>query len=280
MESIYRINRVVPAGSVGKQTDIKGSDLDYVMFINNQEPPFVGILTDFQNILRNHPKIGQLYQIKKTQHSLQFQGSGFKMDLVLAPNYKTGRKTQRKGTLERIRESPSKNAYRFSAALAETSVYFLNRQSFFVKDIARIAKFWYKSLNMPYISGASTFIELVAVDAARQRGSAQHRRNTRFNGHLKVFLRFLKLLIDFEKLDLVFNLGLFNDHEVIDKIPPRVIEPSNPYNNLVHNWSNELQSLIAQRAQDTYNQFESWIVNPTDIAEKDFIPLIFGSNYY
>lgn len=254
------------AGSIGKKTNIVSSDMDCVLFLNDEEPPFDDIMNCFYEIFVDSP-FNEVFTIRKNKFAVQFKNDNFKLDLVPAPNF-TGNKKhidlQQKIALERIMENPKVNCYVYSSALAEATVDFMERRVGFANDMARIAKFWFKSCSFDgiYISGASTFIELVAVFAARhgQRGPRK------YNSYLKCFIRFLLMLIRFDELNVEFPMGnsVFREHlQFMDDQRPCVIDPVNPYNNLARNWKSDAQDLIANYAEATFERLQDLVVHST-----------------
>jgi len=150
----------------------------------------------------------------------------------------------------------------------------------FANEIARIAKYWFKSLKCSTqfdgISGANTCIELVAVYAARKG----YRRNRKFNPYLKAFIRFLESLIEFDELDVVFgicNRLLYPANYMIPRGTPRVIDPVNPYNNYASYWKYDEISMLKDCASITYKRLCNLILN-ANYSEDDMIDTLFHNN--
>lgn len=267
-QTCYGIGRVSIAGSIGKKTNILLSDIDCVLFVNDEEPPFDDILELYYKTLCDSP-FSDDCNLYKNRHVVKIRKSGFRMDLVPAPNFlKTPNQKwilmQQLAALERIKRNPRENCYKYSSALAVSTVQFMKERDGFTNQMARIAKFWYKSLSFnEYISGASLFIELVAVYAAKNG----YKGNRRYCPHLKAFIRFLLLLMRFDELDVIFEMDpqIFGKHlQHIDTELPRVIDPVNPYNNLVRNWNTKMRAWIVKYAEETYERLRDLVVDEPD----------------
>lgn len=279
-KSDFKIARVSFAGSFGKKTNIRTSDVDLVLFINDQNPPFDHQLkslydTCVQSALKS------AFNIKLNKNSLKMTNQKYEIDVVLATNFvkevkkhKSLPHLQQYYALQRISQNYSENNYIFSSALAEASVYFMKTRVGFANEMARLAKYWFKQFQTNYfshISGASTFIELVAVYAAR-KGQLGNRK---FNSHLKSFIKFLQLLMNFEKLDVSFNRcnPMFKEHAPADTTTPRVIDPVNPYNNFVSYWCKDNGAIekLKEVAAKTYERLQDFILNPNDTFTEDHL---------
>lgn len=274
----FKIGRTHFAGSVGKKTNVQSSDIDLICLINDKMPPYQDVKDDFYSILKNS-SIKNDFNIEKKKHSIQLTKENFKMDVVPGTNFVKVNKRQSianqqiENVLQRIKENPDENFYKFSASLAEATVQFMKTRVGFANEMARICKQWYKSVKPTedYISGGSTFIELVAVFAAR-RGQ---RGNRKFNSYLKCYIRFLEFLINFEQLNVAFNRcnPVFKAH-LPSKSIPRVIDPVNPYNNYINNWSSEAIQRLKQSATITYQQLQGLILNG-NCSEEQIIGMLF-----
>lgn len=106
---------------------------------------------------------------------------------------------------------------------------FFRQQEGFVKEICRLAKYWYKSLNFPtHVSGVKTLVELIAV-------YAMHKEHA-----VGCFERILDFIIGYDSLDIVFNYKSAKYNKIARKaILPRVMDPANPLNNLAEVFSNK-----------------------------------------
>lgn len=282
LKSKYKIDRFAFAGSFGKRTNIAQSDADCVFFVNNQEPPFDEVLKEFDRIC-NQPAIKKSFHtftIELKKNSIKFHIDGLDIDVVVATNLVNNCKqnhslpnAQQKEALKRIKLNPVENCYKYSSALTEASVLFMRERNGFSNDMARIAKYWFQSLDREFkhISGASTFIELVAVHATKRKIMKKARRNN----YLKAFVVFLELLKNFDELDVSF--GSCIGHSPIAKTLPRVIDPVNPYNNFAEYWCESRMDIdiIKDRSAATLQQIHDLVSIPT-ADEGEMIKYLFG----
>lgn len=191
------------------------------------------------------------------------------MDVVIAPNLvesiKKGQSlphVQQKAALELIRQDPVKFSYLYSTALAEATVYFMKTRVNFANEMARICKFWFKSLghDFKHVSGASSFIEMVAVHAARKG----HYGNRKYSPFLKAFIRFLQKLQNFGTMDVAFNRcnAMFKLHPPGETGVPRVIDPVNPYNNFMRYWNDDDVATLQSCAAATMAKLQDLVLDP------------------
>lgn len=219
------------AGSYGKRTSINSSDIDIVIFIKGEYPPFTNVLAEFCKILR-----GKVENIKQTKYSLQFNIGSLEIDLLpatdLVPENKGAHdliQRQQQRTLDIIASVPRSQQYGYSSSLAFSVIDFMKCQSGFAHEMVRLAKLWYKSVCMTtYVSGAKYAMELMAVNAANC---------VREGAYYTAFQRFLQTIEDFSDMNIVFD---YTFDEISENHWPsesstsaRLIDPANPYNNLV-----------------------------------------------
>lgn len=278
--SNYDIDRFSFAGSFGKRTNVLKSDADCVFFINNEKPPFNKVVEEFYEIC-SRPEVKNLfhtYDIRLNRNSVNFKINGLEMDVVIAANLvkdcKKGQSLahiQQREVLQQIKLDPTEYNYLYSSSLAEATVYFMKTRVGFANEIARIAKFWFKSLGDEFenISGANTLIELIAVYAARKG----RRGNRKFNPHLRAFIRFLDMLTNFEQLNVSFNRcnAMFKEHPPGESAVPRVIDPVNPYNNFIKYWSGKMIEALKCRAASTMDRLGHLVLNPCGDNRNDSV---------
>lgn len=111
-----------------------------------------------------------------------------------------------------------------------------------------------------YVSGAKTFIELIAVYAANQEEEMQEKF------HLRSFKRFIDYLRNFDNLNIHFER---NKHQVSGG--PCVMDPVNPYNNLAQNWDPKSIRLIKNYANETSQRLHS-LTNAPPRLDQLFMP--------
>lgn len=147
--SKFNIGRVCIGGSTGKKTMIMNSDIDLVLFVNGERPPFARVLEDFENSLTMSASYN-IRDIRTTKYSIQFKALEFEFDLLPAVNFTNGLPVggdelidiQQQEVLGRIEQDPRKYGYMYSSSLADATVRFMKQQSGFVHEMARIAKIW------------------------------------------------------------------------------------------------------------------------------------------
>lgn len=148
-KSKFDIGHVCIAGSTGKKTTITSSDVDCVLFINDEQPTFNSVLDDFENIL-NITDSFKIRDVHTTKYSIQFKALDFDFDILPAANFTVGLQAdgdklidiQQQRVLTRIEQDPEKYGYLYSSSLAEASIRFMKSQNGFVNEMVRISKFW------------------------------------------------------------------------------------------------------------------------------------------
>lgn len=257
VKSEYKIDRIAMAGSSGKKTTIIKSDMDAVLFINNEQPMFGKVLLNWADVLKHEFGISATIR----NHSIEFQFKGLEFDLLpgsnLVPDVQCRKiRKQRQRTLKCIAKNPS-HWYAYNGALAESVVEFIKRQGSFEKQMIRVAKFWYKTRKIPYkISGAKTMIEMIAVWAAQKELKDENSEKNK--KHLNCFRRFLEYIEDFDSLWVYFEEE-YGQHyyknvaEKISKTQPCVLDPSNPFNNLAKPFieTPKCKNLLIEHAKHT-----------------------------
>lgn len=263
------------AGSLGKRTAIVGFDIDCVLFINDQQPPFNNVLDDYENVL-NQSDLCELKHVRKTKYSIQFNLKDFKFDFLPATNFAvhnnsdyTDLEMQQWNVLRRIKKNPQKNGDLYSSSLARNTIAFFKRQSGFAHAMVRLAKFWYKSLCLgTYVSGAKYLIELVAIAAAQEEENDIEKSH---NSNVNCFAMFIENMCKFDTLNIVFEeeyTDIFPEHAVTDNSRPRVMDPVNPYNNLARQWNEKAIEKIKIAATETRQRLFAGVVG----LEKLFKP--------
>lgn len=260
----YRISRVCTAGSAGKNTNISSSDFDVVLFLNDTEPPFRDVKREWKELLLANAAHFNVSNIKNIKYSVRFTVGNFSFDFSPAPNLvrnngKRGRGliiAQQNAVLERIAENPRQNRNTYAAGLAEAGVDFMLNRNSFANEMARIAKCWLEKHEFSeYISGKNTFIELVAVYSAK----AGFRGTRKRMPYLKCFARILRALMNFNGLNVVFGYRqreTYKGYPLCDMQCPRVIDPVNPFNNFVRNWSYDSICELEEYALYTYQHLQ------------------------
>lgn len=236
--SKYSLSKAKLAGSIGKNTTIVSSDADFILFVGIKKCPdsesldklLCDILDDFKRVLENFGIQYPIEDVDKKKYSLTFNVRNIKFDLLPAIDFVgnvANLKQQQQATLDVMKSNLSRYVYRFSSSLAFLTVDFMKRQSGFAHEMSRFAKIWYKSACIDeHVSGANYAMELVAVFVVQQMTT---------NSRRDAVCNFLKAIINFDRIDIVFadEYRHLKGHAPSSTEPlPRVLDPSNPYNNL------------------------------------------------
>lgn len=232
----YRLSKNKIAGSIGKSTTIVSSDVDLIVFLWISRPDLDSkeidvllseALDDFEVVLRRFNIQYPIKDITKTVCSLKFTVRNIKFDLLPAIDFignQDDPKLQQQLTLDAMMPNLSRYVYRFSSSLAFSTVAFIEKQSAFAHDMARLAKFWYKSACIEkHVSGASYFMEMVTVHVVNQMTSFKHS---------EAFHIFLLQMMNFDHINIMFAKefrDLDGHRPNANEQLPRVMDPSNPW---------------------------------------------------
>lgn len=197
------VSRTIVSGSMGKKTNIMGAfDVDLVIFINDDQPPFGEKLDRIKELIGLNFEGATCHERK---YSLKCNVLGVSFDILLAANLvaktsgESPRRAQHKQLLS-LFSSPSttfKDVRPYSCAFCETTVDFIKNQDDIVHSAIRLAKLWLKSLVFAdHRYGLSFGDELLIVHAAegvrKEHGIAY--------SVLLVFNAFLRKLVDWQSL--------------------------------------------------------------------------------
>jgi len=245
---------VMVGGSYGKGTAIaEDSDYDIVIFFNDQQPPFAKLLMNMETaIMDNAEKFeGLTWRIRSSIH-ICFDVEGISFDLTpatqfdtnfpwsrwccFAPNLVTPYPSkQYTNTLKKIQElnDPEKLSYLYSSSMSIDAVVYVQKQGPFIHSIIRLAKHWAKHVNTGrlQIRGKSILVETVAIHACYNLNPEEL---VDVNME-RAFMKFLELLTNGRHLRL-FVFVNYNREDVPDVVwnqTPLVLDPANPYNNLL-----------------------------------------------
>ncbi len=72
--------------------------------------------------------------------------------------------------------------------------------------------------------------------------------------YIRCFHRFIQQLQNFDRLDIHFETA---DSQVLDKSRPRVMDPTNPYNNLASNWDLKSIQLLKDYANESERRLKA-----------------------
>lgn len=144
----------------------------------------------------------------------------------------------------------------------------MKKQSALAHEMARLAKFWYKSACITdYVYGAKYAMELIAIKACEVVNEKHHNENV----HLVVFQKFLNLIEYFEDLDIIFEEGYreLDGHQPSEnRVKPSVLDPANPYNNLARAFLTKPNAMNALKlhATKTSNNMRGMTGRANDIT--------------
>ncbi len=156
-------------------------DYDIAVFMKSDKAPFMETIEDFQNIVVNRFGIDKSIMNatigKSLNGSLQFSLDGIDFDIVPATNMlphdyplENMAEIQNKQMLRHIEkaDNPTKSAKVNSSGLTEATIEFVQSQSTFVLQVARLAKYWNSTLLYnEYLAGRSYVIELLGIAAGQ-----------------------------------------------------------------------------------------------------------------
>ena len=272
-KSRYQLDRCRLTGGVAKKTSIACSfDYDCVIYVNNEDPPFKDILDEWEDILTLQSGI-PIESPHLTQCSIQFSIKGFAYDLLPAPNYATATQDiqqQVNRIWNKIRNNQTSDmSHLYSSGLSELAVQFAKKQSAFIHDLCRLAKFWNGTvLFEKYVSGRSSIIEYLAVKGGQEEEQAA------LNGSLsllRAFRRFLTLLTKHQSMGIVFY-DFYRDNLVPQYQQPFLIDPSSPFNNFLNDIPAEFLPTMSRYARETLNRLDSCERNFSEEIEELFYP--------
>ena len=230
------LDRCRLVGGLAKKTSTSlKMDADLVIFVNADVDDVLkfkkSILNTWEDILLVNTELKES-DIKKTVHSLKFRFKEVDIDLLPAINFDVDSNKQLKSVLAMIKRSrkPELTACHMSAELTELSLDFVKKKSSLCHEMARLAKFWGQTLlHSEYLAGKSTILELLGIKAAMEEEKAGHPT------HQGAFRRFLVKMKDLSTINLVFQdyYSLSDIPSSVVKESPLLLDPTNPYNNLL-----------------------------------------------
>lgn len=283
-KSEYNLDRCRLVGGMGKKTStVLRFDYDCVIYVNKIDPPFKDLLEEWKNILESHFN-NDIGKIQMTRHSLQFEIGEFEFDLLPAPNYtrpnhdtmQQAKTIWRKISLEQDNQLQNTCSL-YSSGLSELALAFIKKQSCFIHNLCRLAKYWNQTiLNETRIYGRSVTIECLAVQAGRQEQQAAIKRKPSI---LNAFRYFLNYLIKYQQISIIFS-DFYDKSEVSLPAMPYLIDPTNPYNNLLDHMPENFLSSLATYSQETLRRLEKCEMNFIPEIERLFDPQPDLSNFF
>ncbi|CAL8144666.1 unnamed protein product [Orchesella dallaii] len=193
----YALASAYIGGSFGKKTDVIEPDLDLVLLINKYNPAedYDQMLDDIIRILRENEQDLKIFpsSYNRTNLSVNFRFlNGISVDLLPAANLKWN-------VLLKKMEEDEKFAYFFRPSCINEQIELMKIQDSFTHSLARIAKFWFKSLYLEDgFTGGSAMMELLAIEAA------QKERKQENTSAIRAFRRILGMVQNLNKIRLAF----------------------------------------------------------------------------
>jgi len=254
LHSKFDVDRCRVAGGLEKKTSTALKvDCDLVVFVNiapgNILDTKKAVLDDWNDILLMNTAELTEHDIHQTPFSLQFFFGSVPIDLLVAINFSST--NQRKLALDYIKNSsnPTKVSSNMSSELTETSIEFMQSKSKFVHDVARLAKYWSQTVfYTEYVSGRSTIMEMVGVMAALEEENNSPKPS--YQSALKKFLNKIKNISTISLVSTEFYSSDQIPKSIANSIP-LILDPTNPYNNLLDIKKSDFIKLLMSCAGNT-----------------------------
>ncbi|XP_067138959.1 2'-5'-oligoadenylate synthase-like protein 2 [Centruroides vittatus] len=250
-KSKFKIDRIELSCSIEKQIAITMElEFQYIVFINEELPPFKNVIDDFEEILSLEENWNQKVEIYRSLNSIRVTLNHMKLDVIPATNFINDASLQRIHIYKLIKTKRSQDGYKFSSSLSESRAEFIKRQSKLAHSLIRLVKFWKRTL---YIKKYSTeilwMLETVAIYVENEEKTSE------YYSLLKAFRHFMKLIKNLNNLNVIFEeyYSITDVKDFILRQRPLVLDPSNPCNNLaypfIHN--EEMKILLQEFAETT-----------------------------
>ncbi|CAL8144669.1 unnamed protein product [Orchesella dallaii] len=285
----YRIG-----GSFGKKTDVIEPDLDLVILVNNFHPHSLqGSLDEFERILRQNEGRLQirLGRYSKTNRSLNFSfTNGISVDLLPAADLSVNKKQD---VLELLENDHENLLHFYNPSFVEDQIKFMKAQDSFAHTLARLSKFWLKSLDLgESFRGGSAMMELIAVAAVINENMNEERSISRG------FTRVLSMVINLKTTKIAFiNLQnnrnwqrvapacLHSDNNslipnIIGKIETLergyfIVDPANPFQDFLEGKSDRVLRKLKEFACSTQSRLDKILKGSGQRDQDEFIQELF-----
>ncbi|KAJ8024748.1 Inactive 2'-5' oligoadenylate synthetase 1C [Holothuria leucospilota] len=287
------VDRVIPFGSLPKKTSIHNKmDIDVIVYINNQHPPFYDFIEELFELLPCKCQCRSKCDCGKNEFGIKFCFDDFKLDLLPAVNFLPSRprhryskgqsvRVQHQRALDYVKTVPEDKRHYYSTSLSGVSVLFEKERDSFSHSLSRLAKYWSFKVPVDNIRSRSSIMEYMGAYAA-----------DRLNGNQDIvegFRRFLQLFESSDSLK-IFWTNFYRKEDVPKRKwteRPLLLDPCNPYNNFLDTKYNA--SKIAQMesyAQETLTRLNAaemnynagMQVNFADIFDQDHVVLFPDEN--
>ncbi|XP_071847655.1 uncharacterized protein [Apostichopus japonicus] len=233
-------NRIKVLGSIGKKTSVWiDMDIDIVVYFDDVIPPFDNIIETLKCFVKSNYNPN----CKETEHAVMFEYGEFSIDLLPATNFvpncynyycdyndREGTQIQVNNALECLNSNSKLRHKEFSSSLSEAAVGFLKEQDSFTHSLCRLAKYWVMTVPLKgFCPGRSTIMELLAVKAAEET-KLEPRQNI-----IQGFRTFLFIVRKINEQEIFWERYYRKKRiplDILNKLP-YLIDPTNPFNNLL-----------------------------------------------
>ncbi|CAB9530929.1 2'-5'-oligoadenylate [Seminavis robusta] len=236
----FGVDRCCVSGSFGKGTALRNFDIDLVLFLNNEQPPFTNSLRVLTRQLP--PMLPGLDMEMTTPYSVQFCLDGFNFDLLPAPNFTKANHSdkeqmQYKESMKKIaaldEKRFAKDVRYWGPALAESTVKYMKSQPPFVNAAVRLAKLWKKACAAGPHTFPRWFSSFVVEIIASEIATRELTENPNNASLVRVLTELLKALTEPHKLCIIGNKHRDSDIPLgVKQQRPLVLDPVNPTCNL------------------------------------------------
>lgn len=255
--SRFSIDRIRPLGSLAKKTSLWFKmDIDVVIYLNEEMPPF----DEFKQQLDDVITMNIDEHCKQTPSGLSLKINGFDVDLLPARNFLHSNGYHRgagevnlqvKNTLDFLKNnmnSTRRNKLEFSTSLSEGAIAFEREHSAYSHTLSRLAKAWSCTIGIHGFSfGRSSIMEYLGVWAAEE----EERQGSQ--DVLQGFRRFLQMVQNSSGLNIVWK-KYYKKKDIPSDIlrqRPLLLDPTNPYNNMLEGGNGDYLREMSQFARVT-----------------------------
>jgi len=250
--SKYTFDRCRLVGGLGKKTSTSVKpDADIAVFYNDKDVNKEYVVQELRQILNSKENVTNMLPGGYGSNTIQFTfNEEVPVDLVVARNYANesdGEDTaskQMNNSIKIVRQHGDhpKSVSDLGAETTESSLQFMKSKGPFVNSVARLCKYWSQAIFFKeYVYGKSLIFELLATKAALME-ETKNKPGSIYNG----FKTYLELIYNIKKQDIVFE-----DYYKRSEIPvdiqtqrPLLMDPTNPYNNLLESKKDNLNKLF------------------------------------
>lgn len=269
--SSISIDRIELVGSVEKKTAITGHiDFDCVVFVNSHN--IEAALDDFENIFLHQTDLGEKDITKtpaKNPKTLQFQYQLVDFDFVVAEDLAAGKNEGQKAASkqsERVYQefeqhgATDKQMFKLGSGLSKKAVEFVKTQSSFAHEIARLAKFWNKTIILEWlldgnakISGRSTIMETLGISAAKEE---ERNVASKEKSYLSAFRKVMVKIRDYGSIAIIFPETTKHQPPSSVLKRPYIVDPVNYHHNYLEGVPKEALEALSRFAVETLDRLE------------------------